>query len=179
MRFPQIPTKFKSMRRLLLPVILLLIASVIFAWWWNQPERVIARRLADLFEAANFPADMSNIGRGTRGSAIEPFLAMNVAFEAPGGEAEQLEDLGSRDSITNAYSFVATNFRSGTTQDLEVQEVTVSGEEAEVKATIDAVVETNNQQRPVDGIQHFDMTWKKEDGKWKLSRAKWTEGPRK
>ncbi|WP_367873665.1 hypothetical protein [Luteolibacter sp. Populi] len=167
------------MRRLLLPVILLLIASVVFAWWWNQPGRVIARRVADLFEAANIPADMSNIGRGTRGSAIEPYIAKNVLFEGPDGPADELEGSQSRDFVTQTYSGLATYCRSATVQDVEVQDVRVSGEEAEVKATIDAVVELPNAQRPIDGIQHLDMTWKKEDGKWKLARAKWTEGPRK
>ncbi len=77
------------LRRLLVPILLVLLAFGVYMWWRNQPERVVARRVESLFEAANVPADMSNIGRGTCGSAIEPYLAKNITFEGPDGPTER------------------------------------------------------------------------------------------
>lgn len=167
------------LRRLLVPILLVLLAFGVYMWWRNQPERVVARRVESLFEAANVPADMSNIGRGTRGSAIEPYLAKNITFEGPDGPTERLDGPQSRDFVTGSYSYAATNCRSATVQDIEVEDVTVNGEEADVKATVDAVIEMPDGDRPVDGLQHLEMKWIKQDGDWKLSRAKWRETGRK
>ena len=167
------------MRRRLVPIVILLIVAAAFAWWWNRPERVIARRVASLFEAANIPGDMSPIGRGTRGEALVPFLAKKISFKGPNAASLGDEDEPkTREEVSSLYSWVATACRSATVQDLKVEDVTVSGDEATVNATIDALIEMPNQERPVDGIQHLEMTWAKEEGKWKMSGAKWRETPR-
>lgn len=167
------------LRRFLVPILLVLLAFGVFLWWWNLPERVVARRVKGLFEAANVPADMSNIGRAARGSSLEPYLAKNITFEGPEGPTERIEGPQSRDFIMNSYSYAATACRSATVEDIEVEEVTVNGDEADVKATIDAVIEMPDGDKPVDGIQHLEMKWIKQDGNWKLSRAKWRESGRK
>lgn len=152
----------------------LLLAGAFF-WWWNQPERVVARRVVSLFESAEVAADAGNIHRGTRGSAIEGYLAPNITFEGPEGPTEEVDGPQSRSSVVSMYAALAKFCRRVSLQEPEIDEVTVNGEEAQVKARIDAVIELPGDKSPVDGIQHLDLTWRKIDGKWLLSAAKWRE----
>jgi hypothetical protein len=163
------------MRRLLIPILVLLALLGSFAWWWFRPERVVSRRVAGLFEAANVSADSGNITRSTRGTALEPFLAATITFEGPDGPTEEVEGPQKREDIVAMYTALAKFCRSASIQDLEIESVEITGDEALVKATVDAVIELQNDEQPVNGIQHLDMTWLKEDGVWRLSRAKWNE----
>lgn len=166
------------MRRLLVPLLVLLILGGVFAWWWTRPEKVVARRTAALFEAANVPADAGNLARSTRGTAIEGFLAPQISFEGPEGPTDEIGGRQSRDSIVAMYTALAKFCRSATIQDLQIESVTVTGEEAQVVAKADAVIDLPNDERPVDGIQNFDLSWRKIEGKWLMERAKWSESPR-
>ena len=166
------------MRRLFAPLALLLVLAGAFAWWWYQPERVVARRIASLFDAAEVEAESNNITRSTRGNAIEGFLAPNVAIRGPEEMDEYVEGPQSRSSITANYTFAAKNCRQISFEALEVEEVTVSGETARAKARVDAIVELTNGDRPADGILHLDMEWRKTDGDWVLSSVGWKETPR-
>ncbi|MCW1915693.1 hypothetical protein OJ996_19055 [Luteolibacter sp. GHJ8] len=163
------------MRRLLVPIVVLLVLLGAFGWWWTRPERVIARRVSGLFEAVNVPADSGNITRSTRGSALEPFLADTITFEGPKGPTDEVEGPQRREDIVTMYTALSKFCKSATIQDIVVESVEVTGDEALVKATVDAVIELQNEERPVDGIQHLDMTWLKQEGSWRLSRAKWNE----
>ncbi len=164
------------MRRLLRPLIVLLVLVSAFAWWWWQPERVVARRVAGLFDAANVPADSGNITRSTRGTAIEGFLAPRVTFEGPeSAAAEEVAGTRKRDDIVAMYGALAKFALQASIRDLSVQSVSVDGDRAEVAATVDALIELRNQERPVDGIQHLELAWRKIEGKWLLERAKWHE----
>ena len=166
------------MRRLLVPIAALLVLLGIFLWWWYRPERVVARRVAGLFEAANVAADSGDLTRSTRGEAIGAFLADRISFEGPEGPTEEVEGPQDRDSIVGLYTGLAKYCRSASITDLDIESVTVEGDEAKVIATMDAIIELPNAERPVDGIQNLDMTWTKSDGKWQLSSAKWKETPR-
>lgn len=166
------------MRRLLVPLLIILVLGGAFFWWWTRPERVVARRTADLFEAANVPADAGNITRSTRGTAIEGFLAPRITFEGPDGPTDEVEGPQPRDRVATMYAALAKFCRSATIQDLQIESVTVNGEEAQVIATADAVIDLPNDERPVDGIQNFDLTWRKIEGKWLMEKAKWSESPR-
>lgn len=166
------------MRRLLVPFLVILVLCGAFFWWWTLPEKVIARRTAALFEAANVPADSGDLARSTRGSALEGFLAPRIAFEGPEGPTDEIGGSQSRDSIVAMYTGLAKFCRSATIQDVQIESVTVNGEEAQVIAKADAVIDLPNDERPVDGIQNFDLTWRKIDGKWLMEKAKWSESPR-
>jgi hypothetical protein len=168
----------RDMRRLLAPLALLLVLAGAFAWWWNRPERVVARRIAGLFEAAAVEPDAGNITRSTRGNAIEGFLAPNVAIGGPEGVEEYVDGPQSRSSLTSNYTLAAKNCRQISFQDLEVEEVSISGETAQAKAQVDAIVELTNSERPADGILHLDMDWAKIEGKWVLSSVVWKETSR-
>ncbi len=163
------------MRRLLRPLLIFLLLAAAFGWWWSQPERVVARRVAGLFKAANVEADDSNITRGTRGSAIEGYLAPRVTFQGPEGPTEEIGGSRRRQDIVSMYTALARFARSASIRDLEIQSVAVQGDEAAVAATVDAVIELPNAERPVDGIQHLDLRWRKIEGKWLLETAKWRE----
>lgn len=167
-----------AMRRLLIPFALLLLLAGGFGWWWYQPERVVARRIVSLFEAAEVEDTTSEISRATRGTAIEGFLAPNVTIRGTEETQEYLDGPQSRDSIVANYTVAAKNCRRISFEPAEVDEVTVSGDTAQAKARVDAIVEISNNERPADGILHLDMEWKKIDGKWVLSSVSWTETSR-
>ena len=164
-----------GMRRLLVPFIILLVLAGGFRWWWYQPERVIARRIVALFDAAKVEDTASEISRATRGSAIEDFLAPNVRINGPEETQEYVDGPQSRDSIVANYTVAAKNCRRISFEKPEIDEVTVSGETAQAKARVDAIVEISNNERPADGILHLDMEWKEIEGEWVLSSVSWKE----
>ena len=165
-------------RRLLLPLTLVLLLGGSFGWWWYQPEKVVARRVAGLFAAANVASDDGNLTRGTRGNAIEGFLAPNMTFDGPDGETDEIEGPQSRSSVVSLFSHLARACRRISIQPPEIDRIAINGEEAEVDARIDAVIELANERSPVDGIQHLSMTWRKIDGKWVLAATRWHETAR-
>jgi hypothetical protein len=158
-----------------LPLALLLVLGGIFGWWWYQPERVLARRVAGLFSAANVAAADGTITRTTRGNAIEPFLAPNILFETPDGPTEEIAGSQSRSSIVSLYSYLAKECRQISIQAPEFDRIAIDGDEAVVEARVDALIDLPNASRPLDGIQHLTMTWRKIDGKWRLAAARWHE----
>jgi hypothetical protein len=162
-------------RRLLFILALLLVLGGASGWWWYQPEKVLARRVAGLFAAANVATDDGNITRTTRGNAIEPYLAPNVTFEAPDGPTEEIAGPQSRSSIVSLYSYLAKECRLISIEAPEIDKIAITGLEAVVEARVDALIDLPNEQRPVDGIQHLAMTWRKIDGKWRLAAARWHE----
>jgi hypothetical protein len=163
------------MRRLFAPLVLLLVLAGGFGWWWYQPERVVARRIVALFEAAEVEDTASDLSRTTRGSAIEGFLAPNVSIRGTEETEEYLDGPQSRDSLVANYTLAAKNTRRISFEPAEVDEVTVTGETAQAKARVDTIVELSNGDRPADGILHMEMEWKKIDGKWLLSSVSWKE----
>ena len=165
-----------AMRRLFIPfaLILLLLAGG-FGWWWYQPERVVARRIVALFDAAKVEDTASEISRTTRGGAIEGFLAPNVTIRGTEETQEYLDGPQSRDSLVANYTVAAKNCRRISFEKPEIDEVTVTGDTAQAKARVDTIVEIGNNERPADGILNLDMEWKKIDGKWLLSSVGWQE----
>jgi hypothetical protein len=164
-----------AMRRLAVPLLVAILLAGTFAWWFNQPEKVVARRVAGLFEAAAVEADAGNLTRSTRGTAIEPFLAPNISFQGPDGPTEEIDGPQPRDYVVNSYTALARHCRLVSLEKPEFGAITINGDEAKVDVKVDAVIELPNEERPVDGIQHLAMTWRKIDGKWRLSAAQWHE----
>jgi hypothetical protein len=162
-------------RRYVIPLFLLLLLGGAFGWWWYQPERVLARRVAGLFDAANVATDDGNITRSTRGNAIEPYLAPNLSFEGPDGATDEIDGPQSRSSVVSLFSYLAKACRRISIKPPEIDRMAITGEEAVVEARIDAVIELANERSPVDGIQHLTMTWRKVDGKWVLATTRWRE----
>ncbi|MCW1923948.1 hypothetical protein OKA05_15380 [Luteolibacter arcticus] len=163
------------MRRLLVPLLLLLVLAGGFGWWWYQPERVVARRITSLFEAAEVEDTASEISRSTRGSSLEKFLAPNVVIRGTEEIEEYVDGPQSRDSLVTNYTMAARGSRRISFEPAEVDEVIVTGDSATAKARVDAIIELTNGNRPADGVLHLDMEWKKIDGEWVLSSVAWKE----
>lgn len=166
------------MRRYLLPLVLLLVAGGGFGWWWYQPEKVLARRVAGLFSAANVSTGEGNLARSTRGNAIEPFLAPNITFDGPDGPTDEVDGPQSRSSVVTLFSALARYCRKIEIEAPEIDRIAITGDEAAVEARVKAVIDLPDNQRPVDGIQHLAMTWKKIDGTWQLATVRWHETAR-
>ncbi len=163
------------MRRLVIPLLAVILLAAAFAWWWNQPGKVVARRVVGLFEAASVEVDAGNLTRSTRGNAIEGFLAPNITFAGPEDTTDEIAGPQSRDFVVNTYTALAKYCRLVSLQKPEFGNITINGDEATVEAKVDAVIELPNEERPVDGIQHLAMTWKKIEGTWRLAAARWHE----
>ncbi|MEK7952308.1 hypothetical protein [Luteolibacter soli] len=166
------------MRRLLVPLLLLLVLAGGFGWWWYQPERVIGRRIVAFFEAADVEETASDISRTTRGGSLAKFFAPNVTINGPEDTREYADGPQSRDSLVSNYTIAAKNCRRISFETPEIDEVTVSGDTAQAKARVDAIVEVSSTERPADGILHLDMEWKKIEGDWVLSSVSWEEKSR-
>jgi len=166
------------MRRLLPPLLLVLALGAGFAAWWFQPEKVLARRVAGLFQAASVEADAGNLTRSTRGNALEGFLAPKVSIEGPEEAAGEFNGPQSRSSLVSLYSYAAKECRWISFEDPMIDRIEIRGDEADVTARVDAVVELPGDRRPADGMQHFAMTWQRIDGKWRLSSVSWHETAR-
>lgn len=175
MRIPRAAAMVRPMRRLTLPLLVVILAAGVFAWWTNQPEKVVARRVTGLFEAATVEADAGNVTRGTRGNAIEGFLAPNITFEGPEGATDEIAGPQSRDFVVSTYTALAKYCRLVSLKKPEFGNITINGDEATVEAKVDALIELPNEERPVDGIQHLSMKWRKIEGKWRLAAAQWHE----
>lgn len=166
------------MRRLVFPLLLVLALGAGFAAWWFQPEKVLARRVAGLFEAATVEADAGNLTRSTRGNALEGFLAPNVSLEGPDEAAGDYNGPQSRSTLVSLYSYAAKECRRISLEEPEIDRIDIRGDEAAVTARVDAVVELPGGRRPADGLQHFAMTWREIDGKWRLESVRWHETAR-
>ena len=166
------------MRRYLFPLVLLLVLGGGFGVWWYQPEKVLARRVAGLFSAANVSTGDGNLTRSTRGNAIEPFLAPNITFDGPDGPTDEVDGPQSRSSVVSLYSSLARYCRRIEIEAPEFDRIAITGDEATVEARVKAVIELPENQRPVDGVQHLAMTWRKIEGKWRLAAARWHETAR-
>ncbi len=162
------------MKRLLAPIACLIAALALFLWWWTQPERVVARRVVDLFDTVEVRSETGSILRGTRGQAVEKFLAPRVILR---GTVEEAQDDFSRADLSARYGALARYAKSILIGKPEIDSVVVDGSRATVEARIDAVVELNDR-RPLDGIQHITMIWEKNEDGWQLAEASWTESGR-
>jgi hypothetical protein len=166
------------MRRLILIFALVLLTGGGFSWWWFQPERVVARRVLALLDAATVEADDGNIHRGTRGDAISGFLAPNIEFDGPDDLEEDVSGPQSRSTVVSLYGALAKFCRRISLVDPQIESVVIDGDEARVRARVDAIIELPDDRSPVDGIQHMTLGWRKSDGKWLLESAGWSESGR-
>lgn len=166
------------MRRLLPALLLALALGAGFAAWWFQPEKILARRVAGLFQAANVEAEAGNLTRSTRGNALEGFLAPHVTLAGPDQAAGDYNGPQSRSSLVTLYSYAAKECRLISLEKPEIDQIALRGDQATVTARVDAVVEMPDGRRPADGIEHFTMKWRKIDGKWRLSSLLWHETAR-
>lgn len=163
------------MRRYLVPAVILLLLLGLFGWWWNRPERVVARRIAALFDAATVEADAGNLARATRGNSIEGFLAPNVAIDGPEEFREYTRGSQSRSGIVANYTFISNHARRISFEELDVESVELESDLARAQVRVDAIVEARDGSRPADGILKLAMEWTKIDGAWRLSSVHWRE----
>jgi hypothetical protein len=166
------------MRRFLPPLLLVLALGAGFAAWWLQPERVVARRVAGLFQAATVEADAGNLTRGTRGNALEGLLAPRVLIEGPEDATADYNGPQSRSTLVSLYGYAAKECRRISFEKPVIDRIELHGDQAAVSARVDAVVELPGGRRPADGIQHLTMDWREIDGTWRLGSIRWHESAR-
>ena len=156
--------------------------ATFFAIWWFSAEQVLKRRVGDLIDAAEVSKLTSDLARQTRGQKIAGYFGKEVAVVPPGdvsGDiAGRLDDgTMTRDRLVMLYSMAARGSREISFVDLEVRDVSVDGDRAEVPFRVDCVVDLDSR-RPVDGLLDVQSQWVKSDDAWQIVELSWTEAGR-
>lgn len=158
-------------------LLVLLIAAGGLAYWWFSPAEILKRRLGNLLGSAEVSSTMSDIGRGARGPRIADYFADPVRFFPPSSLPYDLGGSLGRERLSSLYSLVAKNCREISFTDLEILEVAVEDETAEIRFRVDALVDLGSR-RPADGILEVRSAWIKREGDWQIEELRWTESGR-
>ena len=146
-----------------------------FGVWWYSPEERVKRRLHAMIQAAQVPASMGDLSRGTRGNALAKFLAPRVEIVAPDSVRDELPDGIARNSAAALYSGLARWVREVTLGEAEITSIQVADDLAEVDFKVDALVQLSSR-RPVDGTLIARSRWiKHPDHGWVMERIEWRE----
>lgn len=151
--------------------------GVAFLIWWMSPTQVLKRRITNLIEEANVPAGMGKLGRNNRGPEVSEYMTEMIDVVPPSGLDDDINHNYDRETVSRYYSALAHYCKEISSKDLEIEEINVNGEMAEIYFRMDLVVDLGSR-RPADGIMVARTTWKKLDGTWLLEFIEWTEEPR-
>ncbi|MFC7337214.1 hypothetical protein ACFQY0_08495 [Haloferula chungangensis] len=157
-----------------LPPLAVLILAGLFLGWWFQPENVLKRRIASLFDTAEVPITMSELSRSSRGPNVAEYLSERIDVGAPDQVDSRLRDSYHHDDLAGIYSAVARRCSQISIEAPTFESIEIDGNTARVRLRVDIIVEFSDR-RPVDGIQVMDMTWEKPENHWQLSSISWTE----
>ena len=162
------------------PIVLaaaLIVAVAGFLAFWFSPTQVVKRRVLAMIRTASVPESMPELARASRGRNLADHLAPVVRLAGPPHVDELPVGGVDRSQIAAAYTAAATSCRFISLEDVTFESIDVLGDSAEVRFTVDAIVQLASS-RPLDGIQHVELQWSKTDDGWRLTRAAWTESGR-
>jgi hypothetical protein len=163
------------MKRLLMIVVPVLLLLGGFLVWWTQPAKVVARRVANLLQAATVEEGAGNLSKGTRGQAVAKYLADRVTLDGPAGEEDDYTHSEyTRDDLVSNYSALASYAKSIVIGKPDIASVDVDGDSATVEATVDAKVDIGGK-KTINGTQKMTLVWVKNPDGWQLSKASWKE----
>lgn len=165
------------MPRPLLVAAALIVALAGSLAFWFSPTQVVKRRVLAMIRTASVPESMPEIARASRGRNLSDYLAPTVRLAGPEHVDEIPQGGIDRSQIAAAYTAAAGMCRFISLEDVEFESIDVLGDSAEVRFTVDAIVQLPSS-RPLDGIQHVELQWSKTDDGWRLTRASWTESGR-
>ncbi|MFT3990304.1 MAG: hypothetical protein QM680_02730 [Luteolibacter sp.] len=151
-------------------IVLLILAG--FGVWWFSPKQVIQRRTKSLLKVLSIEKDSGRAARMMKPFELNKMLAAEVNLENP--EREELNGTLSRTEVESNFSWLCAQAKSSDFSVEEFQNVTVSGDAAEVAFVMKALVEVNDY-RPADGNYSVTLSWQKEKDGWRLAAAKWRE----
>ncbi len=154
----------------------ILVALGAFLAWWFQPVNVVTRRTGALLETIEIPAETGTIGRNARAGAISGFLAPRVEVLSPDHLEDEVGGSIDRDQLAGMFAALAQSCREIELGEPEGLVVTVSGGTASSRFRIEADARLPNR-TPVQGRHEVELDWIKDDRRWVLKRARWSEIP--
>lgn len=161
-----------SMKKLL--IYLSLTCGIVgsFSWWYFQAERVVKRRVLSLIADLSVAKDAGRAARLLKGDQVAKFLSPEVELETT---FDEIGGTLSRESIASGYSFVAEKASSISIVPLEEMTVVVNEDQAEVKLLVQADAAIGGWIKPVNGKYTVEISWKKTDDGWLITKSRWTE----
>ncbi|GAA5481877.1 hypothetical protein [Haloferula sargassicola] len=161
-----------------LPVLIGLLLLIGLGAWWFSPTQKMKRRVSNMIQTANVPANMPDIARNTRGPNLEKYLARKIRIQPPSGFPERIPHQLKRENAALFYSAAARGVRMISLQAPSFDAVEIEGDQATVRFQVDAIVDLGAT-RPVDGIMHINSRWRRdsEEG-WRLESLAWEESGR-
>ncbi len=152
--------------------VVLAVLSAGFALWWFSPVQMLKRRTVSLLETLTLDSGRLRNGSQLAAYSLNALLASEVELETP--TIEQASGTFAREELESAFSWLCGQARQTRFELENFESVTVSGDTGEVACVLKALVELPSV-RPADGIYQARFFWRREDDKWRLERAIWTE----
>jgi hypothetical protein len=151
-----------------------LIAALVaaFAFWWFSPTQVLKRRTRDLLKALTIESATGQAGRQLGVYSLTPLLASEVELESESNQ--EANGRFDRAELESVYASLCQHAKQTHFKIEKFDRVAVSGGQAEVELTLQALVELQNI-RPVDGRHEARLHWMKDKDGWRLVRAFWRE----
>ena len=149
-----------------------LISLVLFLAWWLSPTQVVKRRTNRLMDVMSMSEGSSPATRQLGVYSLNSLIARELVLDTP--TISDANGIFERSQIESGFSWLAGNAKSSALTIEDIESITVNGNEATVRAAIDAVVILSDY-RPADGLYEVELDWRKEDDGWRLTRAQWRD----
>jgi hypothetical protein len=159
------------MKRFAWPVGVFVVAAA-FLFWWFSPVQVVKRRTGRLLETLTLEPNTGRSGRQMGVYSLQAMLAREVEIQASG--LEQANGTFDRSEMETAFSWLCEQARQSRFEVAEFHRVKLAGDQADVAATVDALVELPGY-RPADGRHQAEFRWRREEDGWRLIRIVWSD----
>jgi ketosteroid isomerase-like protein len=145
-----------------------------FLFWWFSPGQVVKRRTKNLIDLANLEAGTGTASRALGTFTLTKLLDDPVALSVP--SVEEANGRFARQELEAGYQWFCRSAKESRVKVTGFDEISVVGDEATVRATLDAQVVFPTY-RPSDGPVQATSEWRKRDDGWRLVRLVWENAP--
>ena len=159
------------MKRILIPLAAVALTAGFLAWWLS-PTQVVKRRTNRLMDVMSMSEGSSAATRQLGVYSLNGLIAAELVLDTP--TISDANGIFERSQIESGFSWLAGNAKSSELRIEDLESITVNGDEATVRATVDAVVILSDY-RPADGLYSVELDWRKEKDGWRLTRAQWID----
>ena len=161
------------MKRLAISVVILAILAGLAVWWFSDIQ-VLKRRTESLLTTLTLDSGSGKVNRQMGAYALNALLAEQVELENP--TIQEGNGTFERAELESVYSWLCNQCKQSRFELQKFHDVTVDGDTAKVSFSLNALVELPTY-RPADGKFDVHFTWKKEQDKWRITRASWKPVP--
>ncbi len=160
------------MKRLLIPIIAALAICIALGVWWFSPEQIIKRRTKSFLKTITIEQGSGGFSRGAGVHGFSDYIAKHITLENP--DIEEANGEFASTDVQSGFAWLANNAKQMTFKPLEFSLISAGETDAQVDFTLQGLVEVSGT-KPVDGKFQVIFFWKKQDDRWRLSRAKWSK----